>query len=295
MWRALSLLAPSLDLNATDGVLTDEETYPWSVRPEHPVSETFLFKLNRDHYEGTPYDLTKGMASGPFSSPDRWDGGSRFFPQPHGAFERAISMPRTSYSLVLSARPPTSKVHPTAGGVLWYGPHSPHATCYVPFFAAAAGEVDAVAAPYCSGKQQAVDRTTAWWATNLVFNWMDRMYRFMRPQVQRDQDRYEAAGAALVTALDQEARKCAADRDSLESCTAKLKTQAVAEGGAHAKEVAARWAALSDELILMYNDGYQNTPSVGQTIGYPEWWLTQVGYSKFPKPPPAEECSPQLE
>ncbi|MDC3321177.1 C69 family dipeptidase [bacterium] len=100
MWRVLSLMAPSLNLDATLGVNTENVTYPWSVKVEKNVSIDMLRELNRDHYEGTPYDLTKGMAAGPFNSPNRLDGGSRFFPQPQGAWERPIAMYRTSYSLI---------------------------------------------------------------------------------------------------------------------------------------------------------------------------------------------------
>lgn len=32
-------------------------------------------KINRDHYEGTKYDMTKGLAAGPYHAPIRYDGG----------------------------------------------------------------------------------------------------------------------------------------------------------------------------------------------------------------------------
>jgi len=129
VWRVLSLMAPSLNLDATLGVRTDRATYPWSVKAEKKVSLSMLRELNRDHYEDTPYDLTKGMAAGPFNSPNRLDGGSRFFPQPKGAWERPIAMYRTSYSLIAAPRDSST----TSGGVIFYAPHNPHASVYVPY------------------------------------------------------------------------------------------------------------------------------------------------------------------
>jgi len=50
----------------------------------------------RDHYEGTAYDLTKGMAAGPYGNPNRGP-----IKGVTGQWERAISMFRTAYSYVL--------------------------------------------------------------------------------------------------------------------------------------------------------------------------------------------------
>ena len=40
-----------------------------------PVSLERLKQLLRDHYEGTPFDMTKGPAAGPWGSPTRWSAG----------------------------------------------------------------------------------------------------------------------------------------------------------------------------------------------------------------------------
>jgi len=50
VWRALSLLAPSLNLPAeTDGYGSD---YPFSVKAEKVVTPEVLMGIFRDHYEG---------------------------------------------------------------------------------------------------------------------------------------------------------------------------------------------------------------------------------------------------
>ena len=72
VWRVLSQVAPSLNLpGETDAYGND---YPFSVKAERVLYPADLMALNRDHYEGTPYDLTKGVAAGPFGDPSRWDG-----------------------------------------------------------------------------------------------------------------------------------------------------------------------------------------------------------------------------
>ena len=70
--------------------------------------------MTRDQYEGTPFDLTKGIASGPFGDPMRygplfkWDdayNGVTFSQFEKGiGFARPISLWRTSYATVTQSR-----------------------------------------------------------------------------------------------------------------------------------------------------------------------------------------------
>ena len=39
--------------------------------PKHSVTREMVMEVLRDHYEGTAYDLTKGMAAGPHGTPNR--------------------------------------------------------------------------------------------------------------------------------------------------------------------------------------------------------------------------------
>lgn len=68
IWRVFDLLAPSLRLDPDWGYLQEAPTYPQAVVPEQPVSVRRFFGLLRDHYEGTPFDLTAGLAAGPYGS-----------------------------------------------------------------------------------------------------------------------------------------------------------------------------------------------------------------------------------
>lgn len=276
MWRVLSLMAPRLNLSATLGVNASVPTYPFSVKPERDVTVAMLRELNRDHYEGTPYDMTKGMAAGPFGSPNRLDGGTRFFPQPRGAWERPIAMYRTSYSLIIA---PSEK----SDGVLWYAPHNPHASVYVPFFQRAAGHPNAVPPSYAEGSQDAFDffsvvqERNAWWATAHVMNWMDRMYSFMVGDVVAAQKRLESSYDRMVRSTSDE------DETSVEDL--------VFMSAANAVHAATAWWELAGNLTQKFNDGYINRPDVGEITGYPEWWLKRVGYTHFPTPPPSEQCT----
>ena len=59
-YAAPQLAAPSLALSPE----TDDygDGYPFSVKPDKPLTARDLMRYQRDHYEGTPYDLTQGIA-----------------------------------------------------------------------------------------------------------------------------------------------------------------------------------------------------------------------------------------
>ena len=93
-WRALSLLAPSLGLSPSYDDLLVGGGYPFSVRCDAPPTPHQLMAIMRDTYAGTPYDLGRGPAAGPFGATDRFDGGNgaKAEPPEDGAFERPIGV-----------------------------------------------------------------------------------------------------------------------------------------------------------------------------------------------------------
>ena len=105
MWRALSLAAPSLALDPTvgsplnrSGLAPGHSFYPWSVKPDARLRVQDLQRTHRDHYENSTFDLTRGLAAGPFGSPNRWAGAANEAAMPSGAWERPISVYRVSAS-----------------------------------------------------------------------------------------------------------------------------------------------------------------------------------------------------
>ncbi len=72
-WRVQNRVNPDLGLSpwVEDGYTT---TYPFSIEPKNKLSLEQVFGLYRDHYEGTEFDLTKGIAAGPYGDPHRFVG-----------------------------------------------------------------------------------------------------------------------------------------------------------------------------------------------------------------------------
>ena len=70
VWRVFNLLAPSVVLPAETNAHGDD--YPFSVKADKKVTPEDLMAVFRDHYEGTPYDLTQGLSAGPYGDPARY-------------------------------------------------------------------------------------------------------------------------------------------------------------------------------------------------------------------------------
>ena len=164
------LAAPSIELPGETDILGSD--YPFSVPVDAAISVEGLMNIQRDHYEGTQYDLTKGIAAGPFGDPNRFDispvDGMTFEEVIQGSYERSISMFRTSYSFVANAR----DVH-DALALLWFGQNAPSQCSYAPIYVAAEAPL-----PYTYGSLFKYDNTVPFWNFLAAGNYAARFYKY---------------------------------------------------------------------------------------------------------------------
>lgn len=135
VWRVFSLAAPSLNLpSTTDAYASD---YPFSVKVDQPLSTETVISWQRDHYEGTEFSTTQGLAGGPYGDPNRFD----FGPAENltlnearmGEFPRTISLFRTSYAVVAVSRDSV----PNILAMTWLCQYAPDMSSFFPFYVAA--------------------------------------------------------------------------------------------------------------------------------------------------------------
>ncbi|EQC29653.1 hypothetical protein SDRG_12657 [Saprolegnia diclina VS20] len=263
IWRIFDTFAPSLGLDSTLGSLPETPTYPFSVKPDAPVSLNDVMELLKDHYEGTPYDMTKGVAAGPFGSPLRYDSPAHGV---SGGWERSISMHRTLYSFVHQVFPDAA-----SRGFIWYGQGAPHGTVYLPFSSAQT----TVPTPYLLGTQSRFDAGSLWWVHAFVNNWCALRYDVMNADVRRVAKSLQESLMATAPTID--ARAFATWHQNA------------------ADNLLREWWALAWRLVSTYTDGYATTgegPDEMRAIGYPAWWLQASEYRAWPgqsfQPPPTQ-------
>mmetsp|Transcript_17010 Transcript_17010/g.22477 ORF Transcript_17010/g.22477 Transcript_17010/m.22477 type:complete len:358 (+) Transcript_17010:400-1473(+) len=71
VWNLFRVVKPSLYLTPYPDEMMD--AYPWYVVPDEPIDPKLLINHMRNHFEGTPFDMTQGIAAGPYGNPDRFD------------------------------------------------------------------------------------------------------------------------------------------------------------------------------------------------------------------------------
>jgi dipeptidase len=169
-WRTLSLVAPSRKLRVTGDPAVDR--YPFSVRPDRPVTVSKMMAAMRDSYEGTPYDLTeqpafrvkgkKSPLARPWGSPELFD---LLDIKP----ERALATPTSGYVFVAQLR---HALPAAIGNCLWFAYGPARTSCFVPIYA---GVTDLPDTWDHAADFTRIDRKQPQWNFRLVHNLASRL------------------------------------------------------------------------------------------------------------------------
>jgi len=273
VWRAFSMAAPSLKLPAWVESGTTR-AYPFSVKPDSPLNLDDLKRMHRDHYEGTEFDLTKGVAAGPFGNPNRFigpkDPSGDVTPAAklEGAWERPMGMFYTGYTTIAQYRP---GVPDPLSLVCWVALAPAAESVFVPL------AVAPMPAGYEQGDTRRFANDSAWWAYALVSEYANTRYDAVSKDIADKAAGMEKTFAARVAALQTELAPKAA--------SAPAQTQAVFAKALRAQaEAAVRdWREFFPQLVARYCQGFINSPDkMTQKAGYSDAWLRRTNYSTGP-------------
>ena len=131
---------------------------------------------------------------------------------------------------------------------------------------------------YMTGSLTKFRRDSSWWAFNFVSNWADLKYSYMIKDINAAQKRLEGKAFAMQPKVEKVA--CTLHEIDPNLAVEYLTDYCIK----HTKEVINEWWKLADYLIVKYSDGYINIPKLGEGVGYPAWWLEEVGYGALKKP-----------
>nr|MBN2277623.1 C69 family dipeptidase [candidate division Zixibacteria bacterium] len=265
VWSIFRRAAPSLNLSpdytrAVEGA----EPYPLWIKPDKKLSLADVFALMRDHYEGTPFDMTVGVDAGPFGSPYRWRPMYFTVDSVEYAWERPISTQQTGFTFVSQSR---GWLPDPIGGVYWYGVDDTWFTCYIPLYC---GIID-IPKSFTIGSLQEFSWESAWWVFNFVSNFCNLKYSYMIKDIQAIQGELERQFISLQPTVEKTALELY--KTDLPLMTQYLTDYSVING----EMVVEKWRELGEFLIMKYNDGYvKDSTGSPEGVGYPESWLRDV-------------------
>lgn len=240
------------------------DPYPLFIKPDAKLTVEDVFALMRDHYEGTPYDMTQGVDAGPHGYPVRWRPMGFEVDGEQYTWERPISTQQTGFSMVTQSR---SWLPDPVGGVTWYGLDDTAFTCYTPLYC---GITD-LPASYTTGTLRSFSWDSAWWVFNLVSNYSGLRYDLMSEDIQQAQRRIEGHLRSLQPAVEQTA--AALHKQDPDLAVQYLTDYSVS----HGEGVVRQWRDLAESLFTRYNDGYvKDADGRPQELGYPVPWLQHV-------------------
>lgn len=246
VWSFFNKWVDGMDkyVDAVDGRhIGTAEPMPLYFRPKQKLSVTDLMLSNRDHYEGTPFDVTTDAGAGIYAMPYRptpltWEcDGKKYFN------ERPTSTQQTAFTVIAQMR---GHLPNAVGGVLWFGNDDPNMVAYTPVYC------QNTTVPLCYDDPRADAVTFSWNSAFWVCNWVANMtyprYAQLMPSVEQVRSELESSFVTRCAALEKEvAALCGTDEAAAQARLTTFSNEC-------AEEMMDRWRELGQYLIVKYND-----------------------------------------
>ena len=238
--------------------------FPLFVKPSRKITVKDVADVMRDHYEGTPMDMTQDIGAGGNALPYRWRPMGFEYEGKSYMNERAIATQQTGFWFVGQSR---GWLPDEIGGLNWFGCDDA-ATSYLTPIYTSTYEV-----PECfrvgNGDMITYSPTSAFWMTNRVANACYKAYNIMFPTVDAAIDAWEASMVEAVAKADQEALELykVAETIPVKKIRRNDKERKVIDRFApvrayltkfsvdNAQEIFNQWVALEQLLLVKYIDG----------------------------------------
>ena len=279
VWAGFNKVCKDM-INYLDYALGENLTHrmPLWIKPDNKLTLQDVMGMMRDHFEGTPLDMTKDLGAGPYECGYRWrpltwkvDGHSYLN-------ERAISTQQTGISFVAQSR---SWLPNPIGGVFWFGVDDSFTSVYVPIYCG----INRVPRPFEVGNGSMLEYspTSAFWVFNQVSNFCYTRYNVMIKDIQKVQSELENRFFEGVAAIDKKAEEIY-KTDPLK-VTPLLTDFSMSQGNITLR----KWKELYEYLLVKYIDGNIKLEKDGKFLkngytqpaypdqpGYPEWYLKKI-------------------
>ena len=245
------------------------ERLPLWVKPNRKLTVQDCMALMRDHFEGTPMDMTQDVGAGPFHCPYRWRPMDFEVDGKKYVHERAISTQQTGFSFVAQCR---SWLPDKLGGIIWFGVDDTYSTVYCPVYCGV------TQVPVCfeegNGSMSRYSETAAFWLFNRVSNFCYLRYDSMIVDVRQVQQELETDFVRDETTH--------AKRWAQEDNERRLVGELNRFSNERAERMMRRWKELDELLLMKYIDGNIKTVENGRIKTTPTGVVTGIKQPPYP-------------
>ena len=210
---------------------------PLWVKPRVKVAPKVVFDAMRDHYEGTPMDMTKDLGAGGHACPYRWRPMYWKVDGVEYCNERATATQQTGFWLCGQARKGKT-------GILWFGVDDAATSCLTPVFCNTT-EVPATLSEQ-SGTMLRYSSNSMFWLFNRVTNFAYMRYDMISADIRKVVDEWETKRLAEVEEVDARVASLSPKKQQKELTAYTLAT---------AQAMFDRWSELDGYLLVKYVDG----------------------------------------
>ena len=219
---------------------------PLFVKPSRKITMKDVADVMRDHFEGTPMDMTQDIGAGGNGLPYRWRPMDFEWEGSVYTNERAIATQQTGFWFVAQSR---GSLPDEVGALLWFGCDDA-ATSYLTPIYVSTSEV-----PEClrvgNGDMLHYSPTSQFWMCNRVANACYRMYDQMAPVARKAADDFELR--QMNEAVPQtDAKAAALIAEGKVKKAKKFLTEYTVET---AQQQFLAWTALEELLLVKFIDG----------------------------------------
>lgn len=159
---------------------------PLFIKPSRKIGVKDVADVMRDHYEGTPMDMTTDIGAGGNALPYRWRPMSFEWEGKTYINERAIATQQTGFWFVAQSR---GYLPDEVGALIWFGCDDAATSYLTPIY------VNTKSVPEClrvgNGDMLHYSATSQFWMCNRVANACYKMYNQMAPVVRTAIDDFE--------------------------------------------------------------------------------------------------------
>lgn len=256
VWSVYNRFSPATGKSLLSVVKGEsQEPLPLYIKPDRKVSVQDFKDMMRDHFEGTPFDMTIDAGSGPFHVPYRFRPLTFEVDSAVYTNERAIATQQTAFSFVSQMR---GWLPDAVGGVLWFGVDDANTSVYIPMYCSI-NEV-----PECfrqgNGDLLHFSWTSAFWVHNWVANMAYARYNHLIGDIRPVQQELESAFTAMQPAVDRTAVEL------LEKDRVAALRYLTGYSCQQAEQATARWKKLGEYLMVKYIDGNKKKEKDGRFL-----------------------------